>query len=118
MILLYIAVGSWNSFFNALIYLSNQKLYPLQLILREVLLAGQTIQSDVDAADIAEMQRLAATIKYAVMVISTLPIMAYDSGYGDLSLAAEIFCQGRHDGEHQGVILGQSGWAQALLPKP
>ncbi len=75
-ILLYIAVGSWNSFFNALIYLSNQKLYPLQLILREVLLAGQTIQSDVDAADIAEMQRLAATIKYAVMVISTLPIMA------------------------------------------
>ena len=41
-----------------------------------MLLAGQTIQSDVDAADIAEMQRLAATIKYAVMVISTLPIMA------------------------------------------
>lgn len=75
-IVLYIAVGSWNSFFNALIYLSNQKLYPLQIILREVLLAGQTIQSDVDAADIAEMQRLAATIKYAVMVISTLPIMA------------------------------------------
>lgn len=74
-IVLYIAVASWNSFFNALIYLSSQKLYPLQLILREVLLGGQTIQSDVDAADIAEMQRLAATIKYAVMVISTLPIL-------------------------------------------
>ncbi len=75
-VVLYIAVASWNSFFNALIYLSSQKLYPLQLILREVLLGGQTIQSDVDAADIAEMQRLAATIKYAVMVISTLPILA------------------------------------------
>lgn len=74
-VVLYIAVASWNSFFNALIYLSSQKLYPLQLILREVLLGGQTIQSDVDAADIAEMQRLAATIKYAVMVISTLPIL-------------------------------------------
>lgn len=74
-IVLYIAVASWNSFFNALIYLSSGKLYPLQLILREVLLGGQTIQSDVEAADIAEMQRLAATIKYAVMVVSTLPIM-------------------------------------------
>lgn len=75
-VVLYIAVASWNSFFNALIYLSSQKLYPLQLILREILLSGQTIQNDVDAADIAEMQRLAATIKYAVMVISTLPILA------------------------------------------
>lgn len=75
-IVLYIAVASWNSFFNALIYLSSQKLYPLQMILREVLIGGQAIQSDVEAADIAEMQRLAATIKYAVMVISTLPILA------------------------------------------
>lgn len=75
-VVLYIAVASWNSFFNAMIYLSSQKLYPLQLILREILLGGQTIQNDVDVADIAEMQRLAATIKYAVMVISTLPILA------------------------------------------
>ncbi len=74
-IVLYIATASWNSFFNAMIYITESNLYPLQLVLREVLLAGQTVQTDVDAADIAEMQRLAATIKYSIMVISIIPIL-------------------------------------------
>lgn len=74
-VILYIATASWNSYFNAMIYLSDTPLYPLQLILREVLLAGQSVQNDVEAADIGELQRLAATIKYSVMVVSTLPIM-------------------------------------------
>ena len=76
-IVLYIAVSHWNSFFNALIYLGNQKLYPLQLILREILVASQTIMSEgADSAQLIEMQRLSETIKYGVMIISTLPILA------------------------------------------
>ena len=75
-IVLYIAVSQWNSFFNALIYLGNQDYYPLQLVLREILLGSQSIMGqDVDAADMIEMQRLAETIKYGVMVVSSLPIL-------------------------------------------
>ena len=76
-IVLYIAVAHWNTFFNALIYLGDQKLFPLQLVLREVLLGTQSAISgeDVDAAAVIQMQRLSETIKYGVMVISTLPIM-------------------------------------------
>lgn len=75
-VVLYIAVASWNSFFNALIYLSNQKLYPLQLILREILIASQTIMAEgADSAALIQMQRLSETIKYAVMIVATLPVL-------------------------------------------
>ena len=73
---LYIAIAHWNSFFNALIYLGTQKLFPLQLVLREILLGSQSIMGqDVDAAAMIEMQRLAETVKYGVMVVSTVPIL-------------------------------------------
>lgn len=76
-VVLYIAVTHWNSFFNALIYLSNTKLYPLQLILRDILVgAGSLMTDSVAASDRIEMQRLSETIKYGVMVVSTLPILA------------------------------------------
>lgn len=75
-IVLYIAVAQWNQFFNALIYLGDMKLFPLQLALRDILLGTQSVSGDdVDAAAVIQMQRLAETIKYAVMVVSTLPIM-------------------------------------------
>jgi putative aldouronate transport system permease protein len=76
-IVLYIAVAHWNSFFNALIYLSNQKLYPLQLVLREILVGSATLMTDsVEASVRIELQRLSETVKYGVMVVSTLPILA------------------------------------------
>lgn len=76
-IVLYIAVTHWNSFFDALIYLSNQKLVPLQLVLREILIGSQSLMTDTSvAAERIEMQRLSETIKFGVMVVSTLPILA------------------------------------------
>lgn len=73
---LYIAVYHWNAFFNAMIYLQTQKRYPLQLILREILVGSQSVMTDsVSSSDIGEMQRLAETIKYGVMIVSSVPIL-------------------------------------------
>lgn len=75
-IALYYAVGQWNSFFNALIYLNNSKLYSLQVILRNLLLANeQAAQSMADARTVAERQLLAEQMKYGVIVVSALPLL-------------------------------------------
>jgi len=70
---LYYGVDHWNSWFNAMLYLRNRSLYPLQLILREILIANDT-QFLVNLAVDAEM--IAETIKYAVIVVVTIPILA------------------------------------------
>ncbi|NMA83532.1 MAG: carbohydrate ABC transporter permease [Epulopiscium sp.] len=73
---LYYAVGHWNSFFTALIYLNNEKLYPLQLILRDILIASQMLVSDItDMESIGDAQRIAESLKYAVIIVSTLPVL-------------------------------------------
>ncbi|MDL2232715.1 carbohydrate ABC transporter permease [Ruminococcaceae bacterium OttesenSCG-928-L11] len=73
---LYYAVGHWNTYFNALIYLNDEKLYPLQLILRDILIASQMVVSNVtDMESIGEAQRIAASLKYAVIIVSTLPVL-------------------------------------------
>lgn len=76
-IALYYAVAQWNGYFNALIYLNKQNQYPLQMVLREILLSSQSVQADVTDVDaIQEMQRIAATIKYGVIVVASLPMLA------------------------------------------
>lgn len=74
---LYYAVGHWNDFFNGLIYVNNQKLFPLQLIMRDILIRGQAIQaSDVtDPEQLKLMQELAMTIKYGAIIVSSLPVL-------------------------------------------
>lgn len=75
-IALYYAVGHWNSFFNALIYVNEEHLYPLQLILREILFMNQSAQlSGMDPDAMATMMRIAATIKYGVIIVSSLPML-------------------------------------------
>ncbi len=77
-IALFYAVGHWNSYFNALIYVTERKLYPLQLILREILVQGQALQPPTDAAELealAEQQRIAEVIKYGVVIVSSLPLL-------------------------------------------
>jgi putative aldouronate transport system permease protein len=75
-IALYYAVGQWNSFFNALIYLNDAKLYSLQVVLRNLLLANeQAAQSMADARTVAERQLLAEQMKYGVIVVSALPLL-------------------------------------------
>ena len=75
-ITLYYAVGTWNSWFNAMIYLTDRSKYPLQLFLREILILNETdslINSN--AASGIEQVQISETIKYATIVISTVPIL-------------------------------------------
>lgn len=72
---LWTAVGYWNSYFNALIYLKDQDLYPLQLILRNILITNQ-MQSSMGTGEAAVIaMRLANLMRYSVIIVSTLPIM-------------------------------------------
>lgn len=73
-IALYYAVGHWNSWFNAMLFLKDRGKYPLQLVMREILLQNQT--SDMaGATNFSEGSYIGESIKYAVIVISTLPIL-------------------------------------------
>ncbi|GIQ66426.1 hypothetical protein PACILC2_49940 [Paenibacillus cisolokensis] len=65
---LYTAVNQWNAFFDALIYLNDRSMYPLQLMLRNILIAGSNIQGE---GDTSYME----TMKYAMIIIATLPIL-------------------------------------------
>jgi putative aldouronate transport system permease protein len=74
---LFYAVGQWNNFFDALIYLRKESLYPLQLILRSILLANSVDSSTVtDASSVDTRYRIAEMIKYGSIIVSTLPIIA------------------------------------------
>jgi ABC-type glycerol-3-phosphate transport system permease component len=76
-ITLYYAVEHWNSYFNALIYLTDRNLQPLQIVLREILIQNQTInmQSTEDIFNIVERARLAQTMKYSLIVIASVPML-------------------------------------------
>lgn len=74
-LILYYAVDRWNSWFFASVLLKDRGLYPLQLVLREILLINDT-GAMAAASDSADMQMLAESIKYAAIVAGTLPILA------------------------------------------
>ncbi|MGO4108604.1 carbohydrate ABC transporter permease [Paenibacillus sp. YAF4_2] len=72
---LWFAVGQWNSYFNALIYLQNENLYPLQLILRDILVTNQ-MQTALGTGEAAQIAlRLANLLRYSVIIVATVPIM-------------------------------------------
>ena len=80
-IVLYCAVGQWNAYFNALIFISDRDKFPLQIFLREILLTAKTYESadvlsTLSGDDLARMQRMSEVTKYGVIVVSTLPIIA------------------------------------------
>ncbi|TDD25885.1 carbohydrate ABC transporter permease [Kribbella turkmenica] len=71
------AIFQWNSYFDALVYLKDPSLYPLQIVLRNVLIlntvtGGSTTQN---LAQQLEQQQLANVLKYALIVISSLPVL-------------------------------------------
>ena len=72
---LYIAVAHWNNYYNALVYTTDTSLHPLQLYLRQLLLITMGTDSVSDPDALKEIQDMILTIRYAVIVISTLPIM-------------------------------------------
>lgn len=72
---LWTAVGLWNSWFNALIYIQNENLQPLQLLLRRILISNQSLLGAATGTMAQELRQLSDMMKYASIVISTLPIM-------------------------------------------
>lgn len=73
-IFLYYAVGSWNAWFNASIYLNDREKYPLQLVLREILISNDT-GSRISDGSMSDFEGIGLSIKYAAIMVSTLPIL-------------------------------------------
>jgi len=71
---LYYAVEHWSSWFNAMLFLEDREKYPLQLILREILIQNNMTEM-ADGSDVAGKAFISETIKYAIIVISTAPIL-------------------------------------------
>lgn len=82
-ITLYYAVGHWNSYFNAMMYLSNKKYHPLALVLRRILILNESVVSDdmlanMDARileDLTQKANMAVVMKYALVLISSAPLL-------------------------------------------
>ena len=71
---LYYAVGQWNSYFNAMIFLQDETLYPLQLVLKEILIASESTMGG-SGETILEQYRLANQIKYVSVIVSSAPVI-------------------------------------------
>ncbi len=74
-LVLYYAVYHWNDYFNALVYNSKQENAPLQIVLREILLLNQAFASGNGGVQGGYGQSSADQVKYAVIIVSTLPIL-------------------------------------------
>ena len=71
---LYYAVGQWNSYFNAMIFLQDETLYPLQLVLKEILIASESTVGG-SGETILQQYRLANQLKYVSVIVSSLPVL-------------------------------------------
>lgn len=77
-IALYYAVGHWNDFYTALIYIYDNSLMPLQSFLRDMLMSTKMTVNNIsglDAATVARKAQLAQTLKYSVIIVSTVPVL-------------------------------------------
>lgn len=73
---LFHVVTHWNSFFDALIYLNNDSLYPLQLILRNLLIQSEASTQMIGDIESNQVQlAVAEQIKYGVIIVSSLPLL-------------------------------------------
>ncbi len=75
---LFYAVGHWNDFYSALIYINSQQLLPLQSVLRKLLLTTQMtlqISSSMSPDEIMRKTQLAQTLKYSSIIVSTVPVL-------------------------------------------
>lgn len=94
-IALYYCVAQWNDYMTSLIYLNTQSKYSLQMFLREILLAGQNVAAEtIDPEELLEANRTAQTIKYAVIIVATVPMMVL------YPLPAAVLCKGRYAGSN------------------
>ena len=73
---LFYAVGHWNAYFNAMIYLSKRELYPLTLYLREILMSSNIDPSTVSDPELqARLADMVGIIKYALIVVAVVPVL-------------------------------------------
>lgn len=73
--LLFYAVGHWNGYMNALMYLNSKALFPLQSILRNMVVDGQLTNSTTEVGAGSSFEVIETTMKYATIVVTTLPII-------------------------------------------
>ncbi len=78
-LVIFSAVSQWNSWFNAMLYLNAPSMMPLQMVLRDIIISQQTFMSEMNfgmlGEDVANQAMLAETMKYAVILVSALPIL-------------------------------------------
>ena len=78
-LMLFYGVGHWNSYFDAMIYLNDSKLYPLQLVLRDILVVNSmdmsSMQNGANYADQEAREALAQLMKYALIIVSSVPVL-------------------------------------------
>lgn len=78
-LMLFYGVGHWNSYFDAMIYLNDTKLYPLQLVLRDILVVNSmdmsAMQNSTNYADQEAREALAQLMKYALIIVSSVPVL-------------------------------------------
>lgn len=74
---LWYAVGHWNAYFNAFLYLTDKNLYPLQIFLKDILVQSQMDASMVESGEAAQVQNTYLVLKYAMIVVSTAPLFSF-----------------------------------------
>ena len=78
MLTVFYGVSRWNDYFQALIYVTDRELFPLQLFLREILIINQMTSAQQNVATdstMTEMLLAAESVKYAVIVVASVPVM-------------------------------------------
>lgn len=78
--MMFYGVGRWNGYFDAMIYLSDRELFPLQLILREILVQnqmGDVANQAIMASGQSEVNMIKQSIKYAVVIVSSVPVLIF-----------------------------------------
>ena len=76
---LYYGIGVWNNYFEAMIYLNDSDLYPLQLVLKNILVSNQVeaeMMTSMDYETMEEKQRFVDLMKYGLLIVSTVPVLA------------------------------------------
>lgn len=72
---LFYAVMHWNAFFNALIYLKDKDLQPLQMLLREILVQNEIDMTNMDVETATKLQGMKDLLKYSVIIVATVPVL-------------------------------------------
>jgi len=72
---LFYAVSQWNMYFQALIYLSSENLFPLQIFLRDALIQNENLIRGMDVEDQIRLQNLQELMRYAIIIVATVPVL-------------------------------------------